>query len=706
MLSKRRTSDEGSSRRQFLRTTIAAAGVAGAASLGRVSAQSQETIRLGGEIDGWQGRAPDSIAGETNPTLSLDPGTDYRLVWENLDGQGHNVALLDADENVLQRTDIMSEEGATQTVEFTASEEMAEYVCEPHITSMRGTIEVGGGSSTQASATDSEDEEATAASVVSEGPTVRIETIVDGGPTAPLDFEVPTNRDGRYYITDRLGQVYVYDGGGLRDEPFVDVGDRLAEISGEMGLLGMALHPNYGENRKFYLRYSAPRREGTPEEFDHTEVLSEFTAADDGLTADADSERTVMEFPSPYDTHNSGAIAFGPDNGYLYVGMGDGGGGFDVGLGHVADWYERFDGGEGPDVSGNGQDVTENLLGSILRIDVDTQEGEQAYGIPEDNPLVGQEGLDEHFAWGFRNPWRMGFSNGELYAADVGQSLYEEVNHVQKGNNYGWNVREGTGCFEPGPEESRDPPDSCPTHTPDSVRGGEPLVDPVIEYPHSVNDDSIGVAAVGGYLYTNDAIPAIQGAFVLGDYRLPGADSGPTGRLMAATPTEEGQWPLRELRVENTDSHRLPGSILTLGRDNANRLYVLTTAEPAEGETGAVHRIVPPESANQASANASAANTTAGGTNVSGSTAVEATGTNTGAATTSAGTTGAATSTGVTSAATETGMASGSGSAADANASGAETGGETTSTNGPGFGVVAGVAGLAAVAARRLLGDD
>jgi plastocyanin len=392
MFPELRTATGGSSRRQFLRTAVATAGVAGVASVDGVSAQSQsETIRLGGKIDGWQGREPDSIAGENNPTLSLESGTDYRVVWENLDGQGHNFALLDGNENVLQRTDIMSEQGETQTIDFTATEEMAEYVCEPHISSMRGSIESGDGTNTQASTTntgDGEDEAATAASIVSEGPMVRIDTIVDGGMTAPLDLEVPANRDDRYYITDRVGQVYIYDGDGVRDEPFIDVSGQLTEITGEMGLLGIALHPNYQENRKFYLRYSAPSREGTPDNFDHTEVLSEFTANDDGFTADSDSERTLLEFPSPYDTHNSGAIAFGPEDDYLYVGMGDGGGGFDVGVGHVADWYERFDDGSGPDVSGNGQDVTENLLGSILRIDVNSQSDDKSYGIPEDNPLV------------------------------------------------------------------------------------------------------------------------------------------------------------------------------------------------------------------------------------------------------------------------------------------------------------------------------
>ena len=204
-----------------------------------------------------------------------------------------------------------------------------------------------------------------------------------------------------------------------------------------------------------------------------------------------------------------------------------------------------------------------------------------------------------------------------------------------------------------------------------------------------MNDDSVGVAVVGGYSYTNGSIPAIQGKFVCGDYRLPGADDGPTGRLMAATPTDEGQWPLEELRIENTDSGRLPGSILTLGRDNKNRLYVLTTAKPAEGGTGAVHRIVPPESSNQASANTSMA-TTPGAETVVGTDSGGSEGTTTDMAT---GTT-----------ATRTSAESESTSTPTAGTNASDSG--TTASAGPGFGVVAGIAGFVALAARRLLGDD
>jgi hypothetical protein len=365
------------------------------------------------------------------------------------------------------------------------------------------------------------------------------------------------------------------------------------------------------------------------------------------------------------------------------MGMGDGGGGHDRGIGHVADWYDRFGGTSGPDVSGNGQDVTENLLGSILRIDVDSQEGEKPYGIPDDNPLVGGKGLDEQFAWGFRNPWRMGFSNGNLFVADVGQSLYEEVSIVERGNNYGWNVREGTHCFRPGPEGSRNPPDDCPSELPEDVRDGEQLVPPVIEYPHRHNDQNVGVAAIGGYIYDNERAPALDGKYIFGDYRAADADT-PTGSLFAATPREQGQWSLEELQVANTENGRIGGFVLAFGRDNEGRLYVLTSAEPGEGDTGAVHRLHPPEQQSQpGTANATTAPT---------GTELTTTGNATRSETPSENTTAEATA----SATTETAAPATTEAAGD-------TATGTSSSSGPGFGVLAALAGVGGIVARRFI---
>jgi glucose/arabinose dehydrogenase len=375
---------------------------------------------------------------------------------------------------------------------------------------------------------------------------VGLETVTDA-PAAPLAFR--ETEDGRRYIADRPGRVHLLEDGSVATA--LDLTDAVM-TGGERGLLGLAPHPQFGSNGRLYVRYSSPSRPGTPSGYSHTFVLAEFQARADGHL-DPDSERTVLEIPQPQGNHNSGPIRFGPD-GYLYVGVGDGGGGGDVGTGHVADWYE-------PNGGGNGQDRTENLLGSLLRIDVDDRD-DGPYGIPGDNPLVGQEGLDEHYAWGLRNPWGISFDGAECYVADVGQNRFEEVNRIERGGNYGWNVREGTHCFDA---------DGCPATAPD----GESLRDPVIEYPHTGADVS-GVAVVGGHVYRGDAVPELEGRYVFGDLE---------GKLFVADPAEdtEGLWSTAVLPVEAASRDRL-NRLLGLGRDRAGEQYVLTG--------GGVHRIV------------------------------------------------------------------------------------------------------------------
>jgi len=549
------------SRRTVLRSS-AALSTAGLALpvLGQQDAITGE-IRLGGRISGWVGQAPEPIVDERNPTLRLVQGQSYTLSWENLDGAGHNFVIENETGNEeFVSTDILATEGETQTVEFTAQEEMAEYYCQPHSGTMRGDIELVDeeGNGDMAAAPDQ---------VIGQGPTVGIETVAEGL-TAPTSLTVANEDADRRFITDQTGQIYVHGPDGLEDEPFLDISDQLVELMefDERGLLGLAFHPEFADNGRFYVRYSSPPRDGTPEGYDHTFVLSEFqTASDDNATADPDSERVILEIPEPQFNHNSGNIRFGPD-GYLYVGTGDGGGANDTGTGHVEDWYDENDG-------GNGQDTQENLLGAILRIDVDQEGEETPYAIPDDNPLVDQEGeLGEHYAWGFRNPWGMSFTDGgELLAADVGQNLFESVNHVQRGGNYSWNVKEGTHCFST--ETPRDPPQNCPQRTPDDVRGGEPLLDPVIEYPHEVSflepepgaeddggtetdagnettsgnetatdnetaggtdgvggegvsDGQIGVSVTGGSLYEGGEINELEGTYVFGDWSIDGQNPG------------------------------------------------------------------------------------------------------------------------------------------------------------------------------------
>jgi len=392
--------------------------------------------------------------------------------------------------------------------------------------------------------------------------TVRLRRVA-GGFDAPLAFVDVPDADLRY-VADQSGSISVLGPDGVRDEPLLDLGDAV-EFGGEKGLLGVALHPNFGENRRLFVRYSAPSRDGTPANYSHTFVLAEFLVDADGLRALPDSERTLLEIPEPQSNHNAGALAFGPD-GYLHVAVGDGGAGGDAGTGHVDDWYDAVEG-------GNGQDVTENLLGSLLRIDVDGGGERGAYSIPDDNPLTDTEGMAEQFAWGFRNPWRFSFDGDALLVADVGQSEREEVNLVERGGNYGWNVREGSRCFRA---------DDCPSETPESVRGGEPLVDPVVEYAHG-GDPVNGVAVVGGYVYRGSALPELEGLYVF-------ADLQPDGRLFVADPSgQDERWPMGTVEMDAEGG--VPEQIYSLGRAHGGELYVLGV----EGGDGRVYRVDPVE---------------------------------------------------------------------------------------------------------------
>ncbi|MEF8907705.1 MAG: PQQ-dependent sugar dehydrogenase [Haloarculaceae archaeon] len=376
------------------------------------------------------------------------------------------------------------------------------------------------------------------------------------GLRAPLGLAFAPDADRRY-VAEQQGVVRVHEADGLRSEPLLDL--RETVVTGfEQGLLGLALHPDFAENRRLFVRYSAPPRSGTPEGYSHTFVLAEFEVAAGGRTVVPGSERTVLEIPEPQANHNAGSVVFGTD-GYLYVGVGDGGAGGDQGGGHAEDWYGAVSG-------GNGQDVTENLLGSILRLDVDSREGDRGYAVPDDNPLVGQEGLDEHYAWGFRNPWRLSVDGDELYAGDVGQDRYEEIDRVERGGNYGWNVREGRHCFGT---------DDCPERTPADVRGGERLREPVLEYPHSGADVN-GISVIIGNVYRGSAVPGLDGRFVFGDYRA-------SGRLFVADPADG--WASSVLRTEGDSTVE---RILSIDRGPQGEMYVLGT-----GERGGLYRVGP-----------------------------------------------------------------------------------------------------------------
>jgi glucose/arabinose dehydrogenase len=397
------------------------------------------------------------------------------------------------------------------------------------------------------------------------------------GLTSPLTVIPPPDDSDRLFVVDQSGLIRILTSDGtLLSEPFLDLRARIVPLEAafdERGLLGLAFHPGYATNGRFFVYYSAPLRAGAPEGFDHTSHVSEFRVSADPNRADPGSERILLQVDEPQFNHNAGTLAFGPTDGFLYIALGDGGGANDVGLGHT------------PEI-GNGQDIT-NLLGSILRIDVDRG---VPFAIPPDNPFVGREGRDEIFAYGFRNPYRMSFDMGgshELFAGDAGQELWEEVDLVVKGGNYGWNIKEGTHCFDP------DNPTESPEECPDTGARGEPLIDPVIEYANHHQPGGLGAVVVGGNVYRGKTLPQLRGRYVFGDWSREFED--PDGTLFAAKRRRRGLWQMQELRVATNPSGRIDHYVLGFGQDEAGEIYVGATENTGPvGTTGKVFKLVRP----------------------------------------------------------------------------------------------------------------
>jgi glucose/arabinose dehydrogenase len=420
--------------------------------------------------------------------------------------------------------------------------------------------------------------------------TVGVQLVAEGL-TSPVYLVEPPDGSGRLFVVDQVGLIRVIEADGtLLPTPFLDWRAKLVTLRtnfDERGLLGLAFHPEYATNGRFFIYYSAPLRDGAPAGFDCTSTVSELSVSDDPDLADADSEAILLQVDKPQFNHNAGTLAFGPDDGYLYVSIGDGGGANDVGLGHVEDWYADNGG-------GNGQDVQANLLGNLLRIDVD---GAAPYGIPPDNPFAAgagcADGCDEIYAYGFRNPYRFSFDPGgnhALLVGDAGQGLWEEVSLVTRGGNYGWNVKEGTHCFDA--ENNRVSPATCPSSVgephPDA---GAALVDPVIEYGHASNPlGGLGIVVIGGHVYRGDDVAQLRGRYVFGD--LSRGFAPPDGTLFAADPSKSGLWRIRELAVADRPGGRLGHYVFGFGQDAAGEVYVLTTDSLApSGTTGRVYRI-------------------------------------------------------------------------------------------------------------------
>jgi glucose/arabinose dehydrogenase len=410
--------------------------------------------------------------------------------------------------------------------------------------------------------------------------TIGVELVADGL-TAPVALVAPPDGSGRLFIIDQIGLIRIVTAEAeLLDQPFLDLRDRMVELRStfdERGLLGLAFHPAYTANGRFFVYYSAPLREGAPDGWDHTSHISEFHVSADPNLADADSEQILLQVDQPQFNHNAGTVVFGPTDGYLYISLGDGGGGNDVGLGHT------------PGI-GNSQDIT-NLLGNILRIDVDSA---APYTIPPDNPFAGtpgcDEGCDEIFAYGFRNPYRISFDMGgqrRLFAGDAGQLLWEEVSIVTLGGNYGWNIKEGTHCFDP------DNPSQSPEECPDTGYLGEPLIDPVIEYANQRQPGGLGTTVVGGHVYRGRELPQFRGRYIFGDWSTQFGSGD--GSLFVATERKNRLWRMQELLVQGRADGRLGHYVLGFGQDTNGEVYVLTSDSVAPtGESGKVYRLTRP----------------------------------------------------------------------------------------------------------------
>ena len=285
---------------------------------------------------------------------------------------------------------------------------------------------------------------------------------------------------GRLFIVEQTGSIRVFDGAQLLGTPFLDISS-LVSCCGERGLLSVAFHPDYESNGQFYVDYTDIAGD--------TVVTRYAVSPGNPNVADPASAFTVLTVDQDFPTHNGGQLQFSPNDGYLYISVGDGG--------------------SAGDPNDRGQSL-DTLLGKILRIDVDSG---VHYGIPPDNPYVGIDGLDEIWANGLRNPWRFSFdrATGDMFIGDVGQNSFEEVDFQPAESagceNYGWRLMEASSCFNP--------PSNCSLGLPSGCNPVGELVLPILEYAHENNPCD---AVTGGYRYRGTDVPALDGLYVFGDY--------------------------------------------------------------------------------------------------------------------------------------------------------------------------------------------
>jgi glucose/arabinose dehydrogenase len=355
------------------------------------------------------------------------------------------------------------------------------------------------------------------------------------GLSSPVGFEAPNDGTSRIFVLEQAGQIrIVTQVGVLLGAPFLNITTKVA-CCGEMGLLGLAFHPNFGSNGRFFVHYTQSSAGQIQS------VIAEYQASPPNSTQAQVTERVILVVDQPsnpgqadFTNHKGGQLAFGPD-GFLYIALGDGGSANDP------------------------QDMAQNtnvLLGKILRIGVD---GQLPYAIPFDNPFATSGGRPEIYAYGLRNPWRFSFdrANGRLFAGDVGQGAREEVDLITRGGNFGWKIMEGTIC--------RPPTTGC-------NMGGLTL--PVSEYDHS---SAGGTSVIGGFVYRGLAIPALVGTYVFGDLS--------SGHVWGLKQDSSGAW----VRTVVIDDHNR--TVSSFGQDAAGELYLVDYANGSVGN-GEILRLV------------------------------------------------------------------------------------------------------------------
>lgn len=331
--------------------------------------------------------------------------------------------------------------------------------------------------------------------------------------TQPLDLQHPGDGSNRLSVVERAGTIQVFQNEAATSETttFLDISNQV-DTQGEGGLLGLAFHPDFESNGFFYVNYTAPNPFRT--------IISRFWVSDNNFDqANPDRETEILTFNQPFGNHNGGQIRFGPD-GFLYIATGDGG--------------------SGGDPDGNAQNPG-NLLGNILRIDVDGSENGEEYAIPDDNPFVDNDEnfREEIYAYGLRNPFRFSFDadNGDLWVGDVGQNRFEEIDLVENGDNLGWDITEGDACFEP--------MEGCD-------RSG--LTDPVFVYQQNGSQ-----SVTGGFVYRGPTLDGLTGQYVFADFI--------SGRI----------WALDISDPENAQNTELVDTDLPIsgfGTDANNELYI------------------------------------------------------------------------------------------------------------------------------------